>query len=142
MPTQPVYLQGEDLTLVTIQALAVASSGSVSNDGASLAVTAYVNRLQPGMEIQSTDTRPVNMVDENYVPHSRGRRLRLETLEPKDAPVVRAYLEAASTKRFYISWTLAGQSFGYYWTLQRVDGGIQSRDINPCTADFLPMYVA
>lgn len=130
--TKP-WLLGVHLTAITIAGMTEASNGTLSAASAT-SIAAYIQEVDPTLEVDLEDVRAVNSLLRNHVATGTGNDLRIVTLQRSDAAnTITGLLTTYSV--FRVAWTQGAESYVYEGRLRRWNAGVKSRGGNLCVLE-------
>lgn len=135
------WLEGADLSTVTITALTVGSGGSLSA-GSAQNIRAFIFAVDPEQRVEAEDIRPIWSKKINMVPTGEGESIRLAVLQRGDAANIMTSITRPPTNglRYRIAWTQGTETFtGDYLLVGGSPGGVTQRGQNTQEYRFDPI---
>lgn len=138
MPGTVPFRLGRDLTVATIQRLAVSPAGVFSNLGSPMNIQAVITRLGHEMIREMENIQPVTSTLINEVPISYGDALQVTEL--KIANAASALNTVIRTCSYVlITWTEGNETFaGYFSVGPQPTSGVENRGQQTITVQFRP----
>jgi hypothetical protein len=133
------FALGKNLTAVSIATITFNSTGTPTV-GSAVDILAYINAVQPSLDVEVEDIRPIWNTRPNLVPIAEGEAITISVLARSDDEneLTAALRPPTLAKRFRIAYTLAEEGYSGDFTFLGWEHPIQGRGGQLITARFGP----